>query len=136
MQPAPPIIVGHSAGGFIVQKYLETHQTAAAVLLASVAPNRCLSAAAARPAGQSGEVHAQPLADLSLREAAIALVCAQIGLRLGQVAHQATGLGIGFEAGTGLLEGHQRLGRQQVLGQCLDGQLQGGHTAGVYEPLP
>lgn len=40
--PAPPIIVGHSAGGFIVQKYLETHQAPAAVLLASVAPSGAL----------------------------------------------------------------------------------------------
>lgn len=29
----PPIIVGHSMGGFITQKYLETHQSPAAVLL-------------------------------------------------------------------------------------------------------
>lgn len=29
----PPIIVGHSMGGFITQKYLETHQAPAAVLL-------------------------------------------------------------------------------------------------------
>jgi alpha-beta hydrolase superfamily lysophospholipase len=29
----PPVIVGHSMGGFITQKYLETHQTPAAVLL-------------------------------------------------------------------------------------------------------
>lgn len=32
----PPIIVGHSMGGFITQKYLETHQAPAAVLLTSV----------------------------------------------------------------------------------------------------
>lgn len=40
--PAPPVVVGHSAGGFIVQKYLETHQPPAAVLLASVAPTGLL----------------------------------------------------------------------------------------------
>lgn len=34
--PKPPILVGHSMGGFIVQKYLETHSIPAAVLLASV----------------------------------------------------------------------------------------------------
>lgn len=40
--PAPPVVVGHSAGGFVVQKYLETHQAPAAVLLASVAPTGLL----------------------------------------------------------------------------------------------
>jgi pimeloyl-ACP methyl ester carboxylesterase len=34
--PQPPILVGHSMGGYVVQKYLETHQAAAGVLLASV----------------------------------------------------------------------------------------------------
>jgi len=37
-----PIIVGHSLGGFIVQKYLETHSPVAAVLLASVPPSGIL----------------------------------------------------------------------------------------------
>lgn len=36
--PAPPIVIGHSLGGFIVQKYLESHDAPAAVLLASVPP--------------------------------------------------------------------------------------------------
>jgi hypothetical protein len=40
--PAPPIVIGHSAGGFIVQKYLEVHPAPAAVLLASVAPSGLL----------------------------------------------------------------------------------------------
>jgi len=31
----PPIIIGHSMGGFLAQKYLETHNVPAAVLLAS-----------------------------------------------------------------------------------------------------
>jgi pimeloyl-ACP methyl ester carboxylesterase len=35
---SPPILVGHSMGGMIVQKYLESHKTPAAVLLASVPP--------------------------------------------------------------------------------------------------
>jgi pimeloyl-ACP methyl ester carboxylesterase len=35
---APPVVVGHSMGGAIVQKYLETHAAPAAVLLASVPP--------------------------------------------------------------------------------------------------
>jgi pimeloyl-ACP methyl ester carboxylesterase len=34
--PQPPILVGHSMGGYVVQKYLETQQAAAGVLLASV----------------------------------------------------------------------------------------------------
>ena len=37
-----PIIVGHSLGGFVVQKYLETHSAVAAVLLASVPPSGIL----------------------------------------------------------------------------------------------
>lgn len=31
----PPVIIGHSMGGFLAQKYLETHAASAAVLLAS-----------------------------------------------------------------------------------------------------
>ncbi len=34
----PPIVVGHSMGGMIVQKYLESHPVSAAVLVASVPP--------------------------------------------------------------------------------------------------
>lgn len=41
--PTTPVLIGHSMGGFIVQKYLETHQAPAAVLLAS-APQRGSSA--------------------------------------------------------------------------------------------
>lgn len=36
--PAPPVLIGHSMGGFIVQKYLEAHTAPAVVLLASVPP--------------------------------------------------------------------------------------------------
>lgn len=32
----PPILVGHSMGGYVVQKYLETHTAAAGILLASM----------------------------------------------------------------------------------------------------
>jgi pimeloyl-ACP methyl ester carboxylesterase len=32
----PPILVGHSMGGYVVQKYLEKHTAAAAVLMASI----------------------------------------------------------------------------------------------------
>jgi pimeloyl-ACP methyl ester carboxylesterase len=35
---APPVLIGHSMGGFVVQKYLERHPAAAAVLLCSVPP--------------------------------------------------------------------------------------------------
>jgi pimeloyl-ACP methyl ester carboxylesterase len=33
--PEPPVVIGHSLGGFVVQKYLEAHHAPAAVLLAS-----------------------------------------------------------------------------------------------------
>ena len=36
--PAPPVLIGHSMGGFIVQKYLEQRSAPAAVLLASAPP--------------------------------------------------------------------------------------------------
>jgi pimeloyl-ACP methyl ester carboxylesterase len=35
---SPPILIGHSMGGFIVQKYLEDHDAPAAVLLSSASP--------------------------------------------------------------------------------------------------
>lgn len=38
----PAILVGHSMGGFVVQKYLERHVAAGAVLLASVPPSGTL----------------------------------------------------------------------------------------------
>ena len=38
----PPILVGHSMGGMVVQKYLESHEAPAAVLLASVPPQGVL----------------------------------------------------------------------------------------------
>lgn len=36
--PTAPVLVGHSMGGFLVQKYLETHDIPAAVLIASAPP--------------------------------------------------------------------------------------------------
>jgi pimeloyl-ACP methyl ester carboxylesterase len=36
--PSPPILIGHSMGGFIIQKYLEAHDAPAAVLLSSPSP--------------------------------------------------------------------------------------------------
>ena len=40
----PPVLVGHSMGGMIVQKYLESHEAPAAVLLASVPPRGVIQA--------------------------------------------------------------------------------------------
>jgi alpha-beta hydrolase superfamily lysophospholipase len=39
-----PVLIGHSMGGMIVQKYLESHQAPAAVLLASAPPKGLLGA--------------------------------------------------------------------------------------------
>lgn len=36
--PRPPVVIGHSMGGFIVQKYLEDHEVPGAVLLSSPPP--------------------------------------------------------------------------------------------------
>src|ERR1700694_3612223 len=36
--PEPPVVIGHSMGGLVVQKYLESHTAPAAVLVASVPP--------------------------------------------------------------------------------------------------
>jgi pimeloyl-ACP methyl ester carboxylesterase len=43
--PAAPVLVGHSNGGAVVQKYLETHSAPAAVLMASVPPAGALATA-------------------------------------------------------------------------------------------
>ena len=37
--PERPVVVGHSLGGFVVQKYLESHDAPAAVLVASAPPS-------------------------------------------------------------------------------------------------
>ena len=41
--PAPPVLVGHSMGGFVAQKYLEQHKTPAAVLMCAVPPQGLMS---------------------------------------------------------------------------------------------
>lgn len=41
--PSPPIVIGHSMGGHVVQKYLERRVAPAAVLLASLAPAGALA---------------------------------------------------------------------------------------------
>jgi len=43
--PSPPILIGHSLGGFIIQKYLEDHIAPAGVLLSSPSPAGLLSVA-------------------------------------------------------------------------------------------
>lgn len=43
--PTPPILIGHSMGGFIVQKYLEQHTAPAAVLMCTVPPQGMMSVA-------------------------------------------------------------------------------------------
>ena len=42
--PASPVLIGHSMGGFVVQKYLEHHRAEGAVLLASVPPTGAVGA--------------------------------------------------------------------------------------------
>jgi pimeloyl-ACP methyl ester carboxylesterase len=43
--PSPPILIGHSMGGVIIEKYLEDHSAPAAVLLATPPPTGLLPAA-------------------------------------------------------------------------------------------
>ena len=40
--PRPPVLIGHSLGGFVVQKYLEEHDAPAGVLLSSPPPSGML----------------------------------------------------------------------------------------------
>jgi pimeloyl-ACP methyl ester carboxylesterase len=44
--PEPPVLVGHSLGGLVVQRYLERHPAQGAVLMASVPPTGMLLPAA------------------------------------------------------------------------------------------
>jgi pimeloyl-ACP methyl ester carboxylesterase len=43
--PTPPVLIGHSMGGFVVQKYLERHDAPAAVLMCAVPPQGVMAAA-------------------------------------------------------------------------------------------
>lgn len=43
--PAPPVLIGHSMGGMVVQKYLEQYDAPAAVLMSSVPPQGLMSSA-------------------------------------------------------------------------------------------
>jgi pimeloyl-ACP methyl ester carboxylesterase len=40
--PTQPVLVGHSVGGFVIQKYLERHTAAGAILVASIPPTGVL----------------------------------------------------------------------------------------------
>ena len=42
---APPVLIGHSMGGFVVQKYLEQHAAPAAVLMCTVPPQGMMGVA-------------------------------------------------------------------------------------------
>lgn len=53
--PEPPVLIGHSLGGFVVQKYLESRDAAGAVLLAPVPPT-----GAARVAMRTAAHHTGP----------------------------------------------------------------------------
>jgi non-heme chloroperoxidase len=43
--PAPPVLIGHSMGGFVVQKFLEEHSAPGAVLMCSVPPQGIMASA-------------------------------------------------------------------------------------------
>ena len=64
--PSPPILIGHSMGGFIIQKYLENHDAPAAVLLSSPSPAGLLPTAI-RTARRQPWVFAKVTLSLSLQ---------------------------------------------------------------------
>ena len=64
--PSPPILIGHSMGGFIIQKYLEDHDAPAAVLLSSPSPAGLLPTAI-RTARREPWIFAKVNLTLSLR---------------------------------------------------------------------
>ncbi len=63
--PGAPIVIGHSMGGLVVQKYLETHRAPAGALLASVPPSGAL-AATLRIAARQPLAFAKAILTLSL----------------------------------------------------------------------
>jgi pimeloyl-ACP methyl ester carboxylesterase len=63
--PSPPILIGHSMGGFIIQHYLEDHDVPAAVLLSSASPAGLLPTAI-RTARRQPRAFAQVNLTLSL----------------------------------------------------------------------
>jgi len=64
--PEPPVVVGHSLGGLVVQKYLEGHPAPAAVLMASI-PSSGTIGLTARLIGRHPLVTAKANLQLSLR---------------------------------------------------------------------
>jgi non-heme chloroperoxidase len=52
--PTPPVLVGHSMGGFVVQKYLERHTAPGAVLMCAVPPQGLMSSAFGLMFGKPG----------------------------------------------------------------------------------
>lgn len=52
--PEPPVLIGHSMGGFVVQKYLELHAAPAAVLMCSVPPQGLAASAVSMFFGKPG----------------------------------------------------------------------------------
>ncbi len=52
--PAPPVLIGHSMGGFVVQKYLEGHAAPAAVLMCAVPPQGLMASAFGLMFGKPG----------------------------------------------------------------------------------
>jgi non-heme chloroperoxidase len=52
--PEPPVLIGHSMGGFVVQKYLERHAAPAAVLMCSVPPQGLAASAVSMFFGKPG----------------------------------------------------------------------------------
>src|SRR5262245_30514817 len=63
--PSSPVLIGHSMGGFIIQKYLEDHDAPGAVLLSSPSPTGLLPTVL-RIAGRRPFVFARTNVTLSL----------------------------------------------------------------------
>ena len=55
--PTRPVLIGHSMGGFVVQKYLESHDAAGGVLLASIPPSGITKFCCAGSSGTRGPAH-------------------------------------------------------------------------------
>jgi pimeloyl-ACP methyl ester carboxylesterase len=69
--PRPPVVIGHSMGGFVVQKYLAAHDAPAGVLVAS-APPRGLLPAMVRVALRNARHSGRPAALLFFGHPAVA----------------------------------------------------------------
>lgn len=49
--PEAPVLLGHSMGGFVIQKYLESHSAPGAILLAPCRPQGCSEPLSPSPCG-------------------------------------------------------------------------------------